>query len=226
MTRSASIRSRFAGCVRSTILCAVATAGALALFASEASAQRIPRSARACAIDADIDELKANNNGAHRSELQRCLHTDHPRENLAQKQWTGDEQELIGGPHATITVLQNIDLAPSDFDHGHPVARIDVDNSDYPMLNLKQGVNYLWMKRSAGGQWVAYMQNDAGNDGTGTFVQLTGNRVSYVEHNNQVPSASRWVTRTVVGRGSRASFVVGNGIWVRCGSGCCTIDPQ
>ncbi|MEP6689619.1 MAG: hypothetical protein ABJD07_00605 [Gemmatimonadaceae bacterium] len=198
----------------------------LAFGAETLSAQRIVRSGRACAIDSDIDDLKAGA-APHRAALQRCLRNDHPRENLAQKQWTGDEQELIGGPHATITVLQNIDLPPTDFDHGHPVARIDVDNGEYPMLNLKQGANYLWMKRAGGGRWIAYMQNDANDDGTGTFVQLAGNRVSFVEHNNQVPSASRWVTRNVASAsGSRATFVVGNGIWVRCGSGCCTIDPQ
>lgn len=119
------------------------------------------------------------------------------------------------GPRASITPLRGLETLTMDSltQRGRPLARI-VSDSAYPKLGIKAGNNWLFVQHLGGSptdstRWRARM---VAADGTDTTLVFN----SFEDHPTDPPPATaRWLW-----------VPTDEAIWVRCGSGCCTIGRK
>ncbi len=138
-------------------------------------------------------------------------------------------------------------MEPGTYDRGWLVARIE-SNGAYEPLGLRgaEWEHLVWIKRTSADSGILYVlpyRQDGGPMEIGRMQAVM--RISREAHEGEeVPAAARWVTIDEGGRGSlerignamhRGSSppipeavidaireLRGDGLWVRCGSGCCT----
>ena len=115
---------------------------------------------------------------------------------------------LSYGPLAWIYPVRGLGaFADADFDRGRIIARIHTDG-EYRKLGLRVGVNYLILRRVAGGGWRAMMRYP-------TSDSVTYLDVEYESHAGGAegpPETVRWLWSDN-----------DEDIWGRCSAGCCKV---